>query len=357
MLTEAQVRQKVADLDRLLREEYKPTHPPKKRDWRTYEQRWQHRIRQIIRDLGPLIQEACRIRRVRGTGPRHELALEQRVTLLLLKVFHDQSNRKMAGSLWLYSLLSGIEVSYKTVERLYSDPDVALALENLHVLMLRRRGVKKVDLTGDGTGYTLTITRHYATIATHEKEGSKANPSSEEKTGPTPEGGKAGPSKKAKRFVYSFRLLDLRCWMYVAYGTSLRSERAAYDAALAWLRRLGIEVSSVRLDRYYSHPSDAERFKGARFYFLPRKDAKVHLQHEYLTGLREFVERPIAYLEQLYRREHSEAAFSADKRTLGWMIAQRRGDRMEMADRCLSTWHNLLNLHGTDRVPSGTPTG
>lgn len=359
MLTEEQVRQRLADLERLLDEEYKPTHPPKKRDWRAYEERWSHRIRQVIRDLDPLIQEACRVVRVRGTGPPHALTLAQRVTLLLLKVFHDQSNRRMAGSLWMYSLLSGIEVSYKTVERLYSDPEVALALENLHVLMLRRRGVRQVDLTGDGSGYTLSITQHYATTATHEKEKAKENAPTPEGAGPGGDAEKGAPSgKKAKRFVYSFRLLDLTTLLYVAFGTSLRSERAAYDTAVAWLASQGIEVASIRLDRYYRHPSDAGRFKGAKFYTLPRKDVKIHLQHEYLAALREFVEHPVAYLEQYFRREHSEAAFGADKRMLGWRIAQRRGDRIETADHCQATWHNLLNLYGPDHhVPSVGPTG
>ncbi len=122
-------------------------------------------------------------------------------------------------------------------------------------------------------------------------------------------------------------------------------------------KTLGLEVASVRLDRYSSHPSDAERFQGARFYFLPRKDSKIHLPHEYLTGPREIVERPIAHPEPFYRREPSETAFSADKRTLGWMIAQRRGDRMEMADCCLATWHNLPDLYGEDRTPSIGTTG
>ena len=356
-ITTEQVHQRVADLERLLTEEYKPQHPPKKRDWRTYEQRWAYRLRQAMHDLAPLIEKSCALVEVRGTGPPHVLTLEQRVKLLLIKILNGQSNRRMAGMLETYSLLSGLEVNYKTIERLYSDPEVAMALENLHLLMLQRRGVRKADVTGDGTGFTLSITRHYATIATHEKEKAKESPPPEE----TPKEGEKGKivlaQKKAQRFVYSFRLLDLRTLLYVAYGTSLRSERAAYDTSLEWLKRQGIEVTSVRLDRYYSHASDAERFPGAKFYMLPRKDAKVHLQHEYLTALREFVGNTVVYLEQYYRREHSEAAFGADKRMLGWSIAQRRGDRIETADHCHAAWHNLLNLNGPDYPPSVGPVG
>lgn len=343
-----QVRQRVADLERLITEEYTPQHPPKKRDWRTYEERWAYRIRQAMRDLAPLVTKACALVEVRGTGPPHVLTLDQRVKLLLIKILNGQSNRRMAGMMETYALLTGLDVSYKTVERLYSDPEVAIALENLHALMLQRRGVRKVDVSGDGTGFTLSITRHYATIATREKEKAKENPPPENPPG---EQGKiALAQKRAQRLVYSFRLLDLRSLLYVAYGTSLRSERNAYDGALRWLKEQGIEVESIRLDRYYSHASDAERFPGARFYMLPRKDARVHIQHEYLTALRGFLENTTAYLEQYYRREQSEAAFGADKRMLGWRIAQRRGDRIETADHCHATWHNLLNLHGPDHA-------
>lgn len=227
-----------------------------------------------------------------------------------------------------------------------------MALSNLHTLMMKRRGIRMADATGDGTGFALSITQHYATTATKEKDAAKENPP------PSPvgtgDGKSASSGKKAKRFVYSFRLLDLVTRMYVAYGTSLRSERAAFEQALAWLQEQGIEVHTVRLDRYYSHASDAARFPGAAFYFLPRKNVRVHLQHEFLAGLRRFVEHPMEHMEGYYQRENSEAGFSADKRMFGWGIPQRRGDRIETADRCHSTWHNLFNLYGPDRsLPVG----
>lgn len=36
----------------------------------------------------------------------------------------------------IFSMLSGIDVSYKALERLYSGPDVVLAIPNLHVILL-----------------------------------------------------------------------------------------------------------------------------------------------------------------------------------------------------------------------------
>jgi transposase len=61
-----------------------------------------------------------------------------------------------------------------------------------------------------------------------------------------------------------------------------------------------------------------------------------------------FVEETLEYLKQYHLRGHSEAGFSADKRILGWGISQRRDDRINTAQTCQSTWHNLLNLYGPD---------
>jgi transposase len=71
-----------------------------------------------------------------------------------------KSNRLMASMIAIFSLLSGIDVSYKTIERLYSDPEVEMAIHNLHVLLLKKKGVNNVAVSGDGTGYSLTIKKH-----------------------------------------------------------------------------------------------------------------------------------------------------------------------------------------------------
>lgn len=347
MLTAKNIQARLQELEVLLRDQYKPQHPPKKRDWRTYEEQWARRIRLVMHDLNPLVDNACDFVTTHGSGAPHVLTLKQRVILLLLKTLYKQSNRRMSGMLVAFSLLSGLDVSYKTVERLYSDPEVEIALANLHRLMLGQRGVKKTEATGDGTGYGLCITQHYASTVQRQREKSKENPSGG--TGTELATKKTSSRKNIKRWVYAFRLMDLRTHLYVALGTSMRSERAAYEAALNWLQRMGVEVNSIRLDRYYSFPNDAARFKGAKVYLIPRKNtAHIPVLPEWLEAMRGFVEETLGYLEQYYLREQSEAGFSADKRMFGWKIAQRRDDRISTAQTCLSTWHNLLNLHGPD---------
>lgn len=348
MLTPKKVQDRLRDLETLIKEQYKPLHPPKKRDWRTYEEQWAQRIRLIMRNLEPLVEKACDISIVEGPGAPHILTLKQRVILLLLKTLYDQSNRRMSGMLVIFSLLTGVDVSYKTVERLYSDPAVEMALANLYQLMIEQRNIKKTDATGDGTGYALSITQHYSSTVSHQREKAKENP--QEKTGSNEPKKDASSKKKVKKWVYSFRLMDLRTRLYVATGSSIRSERAAYEAALKRLDRMGVVVNSVRLDRYYSSPKDAARFSGANVFIIPKKSSAIHIpiQKEWLRNLRGFVNTPLEFLQQYYLREHSEAGFSADKRMLGWMIAQKRADRIDTAETCLSTWHNLLNLYGPD---------
>ncbi len=64
-----------------------------------------------------------------------------------------------------FSMLSGIDVRYKSVERLYSDQEVILAIHNLHILILKNKGVESSDSTGNGTGYSMTIKKNYETYA------------------------------------------------------------------------------------------------------------------------------------------------------------------------------------------------
>ena len=149
---------------------------------------------------------------------------------------------------------------------------------------------------------------------------------------------------KRKQFVYAFRLLDLRTNLYVALGTSLRSERAAFEIAMEWLDRQSVRLESVRLNRFYSNASDVDRFEGAKVYVVPKKSASMKGSMKWELTMKEFLEETVGYLEEFYQRDRSEPGFSGGKRMLGWGIAQRREDRIHTAHICQGTWHNLLNL-------------
>jgi transposase len=324
------VREKLKDIDEFLLEQYKQSREEKKRDWRTYEEQYALRIKEAMKELAPLINEAVdSIRIEKGRGRQHGLTLKQRVTLLLLQRLFGESNRMMASMLAIFSALSGIDVSYKTVERLYSDPEVELALHNLHVLILRKKGVDDIEASGDGTGYSLTIKKNYASET--EKRNDEV---------------KETKNDRKMSFAYSFKLMDIKTKMYVAYGTSLKSEREAYARARLMLKGVGIHLNSISLDRYYSHPLDVDSFGKTKVYIIPRKDAILKGSWKWKRTMFEFVEETLSYLGHYYQRESSENGWSVDKRRFGWDIAQRREDRIDRADFCTTVWHNLFQLGG-----------
>ncbi|MBI5036180.1 hypothetical protein HZC09_02445, partial [Candidatus Micrarchaeota archaeon] len=297
------IRERIRDIEDFLLDEYKKNHPEKQRDWRTYEQRLAARLKYAIRNLEPLIDEAVSTLHVeRSAGRVPELSLKQKVILILTKELFDKSNRNMEAMLDLFCLLTDVEISYKGVERLYSDPEVEMALHNLHVLILKRRGVQSVDASGDGTGYSLQISQHYSSeVKKREDEVKEAD----------------ADTKKA--FVYSFKLLDLNTKLYVAFGLSFKSEKQAYERAMAMFSALGLTLSSMRLDKYYSNPSDVGKLGSkVKVFVLPKKNATVKGSWAWKRRMAEFVLNTPAYLEEYYRRENSESQIGADKRWFGW---------------------------------------
>lgn len=333
MLKSKDIRQRLEEIEAFLLEKYRENKEEKKRDWRTYEQKLMHRVKSAIKNLEILIDEATsNIKVYRGKGRKPELSPKQKIILLLTKRLVDKSNRSMSSMLCMFSLLTGIDVSYKTVERLYSDPEVEMAIHNLHVLLLKKKGVKDVDGSGDGTGYSLTIKKHYALETEKRKDAVK-------------EAEKSGK----KLFAYSFKLLDLETKMYLAYGVSFRSEKEAFEKAMRMLEKikteLDIELESVRLDRYYSFPSYVDRFGDAKVYIMPRKNATLRGSWKWKRTMKEFVEDTLAYLGQYYQRENSESEFSVDKRWFGWKVEQRREDRIDAALASANLWHNLFRLY------------
>ncbi len=132
--TSDDIQYKLEEINSILGKKYALEHPKKERGWRTYEKEFAQRIRMAMKDLDPLVNEAVSmIRIVPRAGHPHSLSLEQRVKLLLIKQLVGESNRMFANMLAIFSMLSGIDVSYKTIERLHSDDEVIIAVHNLHV--------------------------------------------------------------------------------------------------------------------------------------------------------------------------------------------------------------------------------
>lgn len=344
-ITTKEVQETAKILDAIIKE-YKEKTPKKKRDWRTYEQRLTERIRAAIRELEPLIEEAVssvKIIDVEKRGRKPKLTLKQKTLLLLLKHLIGKSNREMSNMLVVFSLLSGIDVSYKTVERLYSDEEVIQVLHNMHMLLLKKKGVKHPDCSGDGTGYSLTVKKHYATQAQKLKDKVKNS----ETAGRSGKKTKKSLRKKArKEFIYSFKLMDMDTRMYIAYGTSFKSEKAAFLKAVKMAESAGVD--SLRLDRYYSGQMYVElleeKLGDVTMYLIPKKNATVKGPWKWKRLLHKFVGDTQEYLREYFRRNQSESGISEDKRRFGWKIAQRREDRIDTATFCTVLWHNLFWL-------------
>ena len=70
----------------------------------------------------------------------------------------------------------------------------------------------------------------------------------------------------------------------------------------------------------------------------------MHGSHKWKSIIREFLNDTMNYLEKYHKRSNSESGFAADKKMLGWNMAQRRDDRIGNALLCTNVWHNLFNM-------------
>ena len=293
-------------------------------DWKRYEKEYADRVRYVARELNNLAKSAVDLISIRTSniGRPSKLSARQKVVALLLKSVFCENNRPMAGLMSLFGAFCGIDVSYKTIERLYSDELVQMALHNMFILSIKQRCSKEVEVTGDGTGYTLTVTKHYRTEV--DKEG-------------------------YRKFVYSFNLMDIKTKMYVCYGSGVRSEKEAFENAMKMLRKVektaGIKISGARLDRYYSYQSTLKYFDDKTIlYIIPKSNTRINGTSRWRDIFRRMIEDPLSYLIEYYKRENSESGFSADKRMVGWKIWQKKDDRIDTAISCIATLHNLFRI-------------
>jgi len=337
-LTQKQLDRTLEQLDYIVKFYRKNYSKDVKRDWRTYEQRLSHRIRTAAKELEPVIQEAYSMIEIsteekRGRPP--EIKIPQKVLLILIKNIFQLSNRRMANFLAFFSMLTGIDTSYKTIERSYSDPLVKMTIHNMFIILAKRKGIEKSDLSGDGTGYSLTITKHYR----NEREKQLKNFKNKKEI----KGYGKKPSKKLKKsFAYSFSLMDLDTKMYVGCGVSMKSEKEAYKEAVRMANSI-ISATSVRLDKYLSDRTILNDFNpDTKIYIIPKKNTTIRGPPKWKRIIERFLADIFSYLTEYYKRNNSESGFSVDKRMCGWKIWQKRPDRIHTAIMCTNIWHNLM---------------
>ena len=280
---------------------------------------WEHKraqVKQRLHRLPQYIHHAVETINIeeQKMGRPPKLDLEKKVNLFILARFLAKSNRGVEETLQCFQPLFGVDVSYKYIERLYSDPEVKLALHNVFVLLLKEEG-SSGDLAGDGTGYSVSVESHY----------------------------RSDPKKYGKKFVHFFSLIDLATGMYVGCGTSGQSEWDAFSKAIAMLKRVGAVVRSVRLDKYFSTRTVIKLFsKTVSLFLIPKKNiARIGAWADILGRM---MASPVDFLSEYFRRNLCESGFSSDKGRFGRIIRQRRSDRQETALFSNAFLHNLYAI-------------
>ena len=271
-------------------------------------------VKERLKRLPEYLRKASEALATQGDarGRPEKLQLEKKAFLFLLTRMLRKSNRGMEEVLELFQPLFDFDVSYKYIERLYSDEEVKLVLHNLFILLVQSEGTSG-NFSGDGTGYSLKVEHHYRTQ----------------------------PRKKGKKYLFSFALLDLRTGMYVASGFSRKSEMDAFRKSFVFLEKLGIRVDSVRLDKYYSSRKVLRMFgKKVSVFVIPKKNI-AHIGSEWLRVFKRIMESPFAFLNGYFLRNASEGGFSSDKRRYGGGIMQKLEDRQENALFSLALLHNI----------------
>jgi len=201
---------------------------------------------------------------------------------------------------------------------------------NLHVLIMKKKGITNSEATGDGTGYSLTVKKNYERYAQKLKDLAKENPGNRGEKDET----KRSKGHRKRLFVYSFSLMDLKTRMYIAYGSSMKSERRAYDREMSLLQSTDISMNSLRLGRYYSSPSYMDKLGDTKVFVILKKSATLNVSQKWKSTMKEFVEDTMKYLEQYHQGSNSESGFAADKNMLGWNILQKMDDRIDNALFC-----------------------
>jgi transposase len=272
-------------------------------------------VKERLRRLPELVHRAADVRVDRHPGRPPALSLEQRTMLLLFARMMGKSNRDVEDILGLLEPLFGFTVIYKTVERLHSDPEVRLVLRNLLPLILEDEGVSG-DFTGDGSGYSLSVSRHY----------------------------RSDPGRSGGRYRRVFHLVDIGTGMIVGFGYSSASEMEAFRRAMVMVGGLGVPVDSVSLDRYYSSRRVLCMFGGeTAVYMVPKRNIS-RIGFGWARVIERALADPASFLGRYFERSLSESVFSAVKRRFGWVVRQRRADRQEGALFTVSLLHNLFTV-------------
>lgn len=316
MLTNKKLQHTLDEFDYLVKF-YKKQFPfEDKRNWREYDKRLRREYLTVVKMINEDVDKAVEgmmIETRLGRPPKNRALLTK---VLFLKELLGLTNR-MTEAFCMFLAFGSEHFSYKTIERAYSDELVSIILHNVFANTVP----KKVRASIDGTGLAVRISRHYRKVRAKEL--------------------KTGKEKLRKDFLYSVAVLDIDTNKYVAYATGYKSEKRLFEEAMVMVKQLGIEIESVRLDRYYSYNSIFDFFdENTKVYFIPKKNATLRGSRRWKKALRNFVGHLQGHLREYFLRNNSEANNSRDKRRYG-IIRQRIRERQNSAAFVRTVLHNF----------------
>ena len=92
-------------------------------------------------------------------------------------------------------------------------------------------------------------------------------------------------------------------------------------------------MDSIRIDRCNSGQSIFDDLsQNTRIFIIPKRNSRIRGKRGWRNIIRRFMNNPMTYPREYFKRSDSEEGFSADKKSTGHMIFQRRKERARNQD-------------------------
>jgi len=323
MLTNKKLKTTLDELSYLQKYYNKHCSVPKKKYSKEYDKKLRKETRNIFRMINEDVDKASEsitIKQVNGRPLKDRIVLTK---LHLIQRLFDLTNRQMESFTDILIFTKTETFSYKTIERAFDDDIVRMIIHNLFVLSAGEP--REIDSSADGTGISLTISKHYQTDRLRDLKNKTE-------------------TSKRKEYLFSVMIIDLDTNLYIGYAVGFKSEKQLFVEAKRMLFDNGFFIKSIRLDKYYSHQSIMDEFdKNTRVYLIPKKNATIRGSVEWKKMLKKFVNNTLGYLAEYYKREKSESANSKDKKRCS-LIRQRLPTRITGAAQTNLVLHNLSTI-------------
>jgi len=297
---------------------------PKKPFTKKYDKKKRTQLKGVLTQINEDAEKAVEKINIKYTTGRPMKDRIQLAKIHLFQNYFNLTNRDAEAFADLFLLNGKQTYSYKTIERAFEDPVVAMILHNIYVISCGEK--REFDGSGDGTGTSLTITKHYRTDRLNDLKNNEE-------------------TYKRKEYVYSVAIVDLKTNIYVGYATGFKSEKELFVEAITMVKKNGFKIKSIVLDKYYSYQSIFEYFdEDTKVIILPKSNATIKGPKKWKEMLKHYIRYPFGYLKRYFKREISEANFSRDKKKHG-KIRQKITCRILTASLDRGILHNLAMGH------------